>query len=233
MSRTDPIERLNDYRESLRFYLSVPSRCIDRIVLADNSNSDIGELRRVVAETGADKDVELISFNGLDYPPACGRAYGEFKLIDRVMDSSRILSRLAMSDVFWKVTGRLRVTNIVRLIADAPRGYDLYVDLRRRRRWCELRVWSASIRGYRGVLRDLYATLDQRKIGIPENCLYDHLIRIIGGRQCDLRVVSAFQTVPRIEGISGWNNRAYLTGRERWAYWGRVICRKVAPWLDA
>jgi hypothetical protein len=56
--------------------------------------------------------------------------------------------------VLWKVTGRLRVLNLEKLIATAPERYDFYCDLRSvpligerlgGNHWMELRTFSCTV----------------------------------------------------------------------------------------
>src|SRR4051812_36686201 len=93
LARTDPGARLRDYLWAFDFYVNLPNKVIGRIVFVENSGGDLSELRRL-AEQHPEKEIEFISFFGLDYPPEYGRGYGEFKLIDHAFDHSELLARL-------------------------------------------------------------------------------------------------------------------------------------------
>jgi hypothetical protein len=92
LQRIDPHVRLQDYEKALKFYLSLMNRCIDSIIFAENSNSDVSVLQAIVDQAGVNEQVEFIVFDGLDYPPSYSRAYGEFKLIDYVMNNSQLIN---------------------------------------------------------------------------------------------------------------------------------------------
>ena len=64
---------MSEYKQALAFYCQ--SGLFDRICFCENSGEDLGPLR----ETGG-SPVELLTFDGLNYPPSYGKAYGEFKL---------------------------------------------------------------------------------------------------------------------------------------------------------
>ena len=132
--RNDPAERLKDYAEALKFYLSDRCRWIDRIVFIDNSAADLGMLERLAAQHAGAKQVEFVSFYGLDYPVDYTKGYGEFKLLDHGFENAPLLRQMAEHDKWWKVTGRYRATNLDRLVRTAPRNYDLYADFRWRKR---------------------------------------------------------------------------------------------------
>ena len=93
LDRTDPALRMKDYCEALDFYLSKKSRLIDRIVFVENSHSDLSPLQRLAENNRGSKQVEFVSFYGLDYPPEYIRGYGEFKLLDYAFHNSRLLTQ--------------------------------------------------------------------------------------------------------------------------------------------
>jgi len=229
LDRPDPQIRLKDYEAALAFYLSDRCRYIDRLVFVDNSNSDISSLREL--SQNAKKEVEFLSFDGLDHPPQCGRTYGEFKLIDYAINHSRLLAGMSACDTFWKVTGRYRVVNLDRLIATAPERFDIYVDLRSRRSWCDLRTYACSIHGYKHVFYGHYQELNETVVGTPEVYLYGKIRRLCG--EGDSGIVPRFRKVPRVEGICAFRNYEYMKGKYRIIYWCRVLLNSVAPWLDA
>ena len=108
LTRTDPTIRLNDYRKALEFYLS----CLadgknSGLVFAENSESDISELQNLCRKYNVIEQTEFISFAGLNYPSAYGRGYGEFKMIDYVMEHSQLIERLPAQANIWKVTDTL------------------------------------------------------------------------------------------------------------------------------
>jgi hypothetical protein len=117
LARSEPQLRMEDYKTALKFYLSCSNKLIDRIVFIDNSNTDLAPLTEIVRLSSTDKKVDLISFDGNDHPVQYGKGYSEYRLLDYGLGNTKLLKDF---DTFWKVTGRLCVTNIEHLIKTAP-----------------------------------------------------------------------------------------------------------------
>jgi hypothetical protein len=226
LSRTDPVVRLNDYRLALKYYLSLPTELFDRLVLVDNSLSDVSDLRRVAEENARDKLVEIISFDGNSHPAQYGRAYGEFKLIDHGLDTSRLIRS---GDRFWKVTGRLQCMNLAILARKAPSQYELYADFKRHRtKWVDLRTYSCSVEGYRRLLGGRYPAFREDVLQVaPERFLFDDLM---ARRHCNM-IIPRFSVQPHFRGFSGQFNTSLDTTRERCRRRIKDCVRRLAPWL--
>jgi hypothetical protein len=229
--RANPLDRMNDYLESLKFYLSVPGHLIDRILFIDNSASDISPLAELAAGIQHDKIVEIISFDGNDHPPAYGKTYGEFKLIDFGLANTTLLKE---QDIFWKVTGRLRFRNIGEMIAALPPAYDVACDLHNLplvgtgrligNRYMDLRTFSCTVRAYNLLFRKTYEPLTWR---------FDwrFLYRVVDDARYKLNIIPRFPIQPELEGISGRHNRAYDSGIQGTKGRLRTVLRRFAPWL--
>ena len=230
LQRTDPAERLADYERALSFYLSLPASAIDRVVFAENSDTDLGSLERIAQEQAGGKDVELISFDGLDYPVEHGRSVGETRLINTALERSRLLSALAPDEPFWKVTGRLRFTNLDRLIATTPPGRHLYVDFRRvPRPWVDTRVFACTPSAF----RELFVSreplmrqdvLDRSGYSAPEERLFEELMPL---RERAL-IAPRLRIEPRVEGHSGQGADLARPSRRIWTA-ARAIVRRLCP----
>ena len=231
LARTDPRARLRDYLQALEFYLKLPEQVVGRIVFVENSASDLTELRQLAARF-PNRQIDFISFYGLDYAPEYGRAYGESRLLDHAMaQSGGILSRLAPHDPIWKVTGRLRLVNIAQMIRGAPPVYDMYCDMRNRpAHWMEMRVYSFTRHAYRQILMGIAEQLreDLHNTLAAETLIYDHIMKHAGR----MRIVPRFRTQPIIAGISGFANHDYAQGlANNLKSATRMVLRKIAPTL--
>ncbi len=233
--RKEPQIRLADYCETLRFYLGVSSRFIDRIIFIENSDSDLRPIKELVETVKHDKNVEIISFhNGNDYPPEFGKGYGEFRMINYGLSQSKILSD---TDVLWKVTGRLRVLNIERLIEKAPQNYMIYSDFRNvplvgnylgGNEWMELRLFSFTLEGYNKYFRDRADSLRESIINeTPEQYLYKILKEVLPTGT----IIPRFTIQPILAGYSGWSNTDYQDWKYTFKNRIRFVARHVAPWL--
>jgi hypothetical protein len=205
--RTDPKLRLHDYQASLAFYVDLLGSCFDAIVFAENSNSNIAPLV-AACPTGRHSDkMEFISFYGLDYPPAYGRGYGDFQLVDYAMENSKLL---LPQDVIWKVTGRYIIKNIQSVIKSRPSTADIYCHMRNYPyRLCELYLLAWTRRGYETVIKGIYPKL--RNDIIPnthtiEETLFRGLVDHSFG---SITIVPRFNVVPVVQGVRGWDNSLY------------------------
>lgn len=234
LQRVDPADRLGDYERALSFYLSLPATVVDRVVLAENSESDLGSLERIAEERGGSKEVELLSFNGLDYPVEHGRAVGETRLIDTALRRSRLLGALADDRLFWKVTGRLRFTNLDRLIMSAPADTELYVDFRRLPRpWVDTRVFACTPRAFRELFVSRVGLMRQDELSragysAPEERLFGELMP----ERDRARIVPRLRLEPRIEGYSGQGGDYARPSRRAWSAVRGMIRRLCPPlWI--
>ena len=231
LARADPAQRLADYESALAFYLSLPGTAVDRVVLAENSGSDLAALEQVAARHGAGKQVELISFDGLDYPVQHGRGVGETRLIDTAVSRSRLLGALGEREPFWKVTGRLQVRNLAALVRSTPQGCDLYADFRRLpRQWVDTRVFACTASGFRRLFSSRIDLMRQDEVvaagfSAPEERLFGELLGDRGAR-----IVPRLRVEPRIFGTSGLGVDYGRPKRRAWST-VRGVSRKVVPGL--
>jgi hypothetical protein len=230
LTRSDPAVRLDDYRRALRLYLRLPDKLVDRIVVADNSGSDLTSLEEIAAAATRAKEVELLSFRGRAYPVEQGRSVGETYLIEDALDRSRILSSLREDELFWKVTGRLQVGNMARLVASTPRC-DLYIDFRRYRRpWVDTRVFAATPAAFRSAFLPRIDVLRQDTLPpsfvAPEQRLFAELLP----ERERLRIAPRLRVEPAIAGRSGLGED-YRRPRRRIESGVRTVTRRLLPGL--
>jgi len=229
--RSDPVVRMDDYLRTLPFYLGLDTDAVDRIVFVDNSDSDLSALERVAGEARTTKDVEFISYSGLDYPVEQGRSVGETYLINHALGVSRILSALGDDELFWKVTGRLRVRNLARLVGSTPGDCGLYVDFRRfRHRWVDTRLFAATPGAFRRLFLPRIDLLRQDLLPegfvAPEERLFSALLPERGRE----RIHPRLRLEPVIEGVSGFGED-YRRPRRRIESAVRSVTRRVLPAL--
>jgi hypothetical protein len=206
-ARTEPKVRLQDYQASLAFYSGLLDGCFDAIIFAENSNSDLSSLIAASTKRRHFDKLEFISFYGLDYEPKHGRGYGEFRLVDHVMSTSKLLRS---DDVIWKVTGRYIVKNIERIVASRPPDSDLYCHLRNYPyRMSELYLMAWTRRGYEALIRGIYPKLSNdiipNKYTVEETLFREAVEQSFGA----INIVPRFKIVPVVQGVQGWDNRQF------------------------
>src|SRR5262245_90672 len=91
VTRNDPRERFEDYRQALRQWVRRDD--FDKLILVENSGYDLSELWEIVDQSPLSKDsVEFLSFDGQDFPRELGKGIGETLNFQYVLDHSTILS---------------------------------------------------------------------------------------------------------------------------------------------
>jgi hypothetical protein len=229
LARTDPAVRRRDYEAALAFYLKLLGGCLDYIVFAENSNSDISSLRVLAERSGWGDRVEFIVFDGLDHPPACGRGYGEFKLVDYAMRHSRTIAEMQGAATVWKVTGRYIVRNLGLIIQRSPDSFDLYCNCRNRPlRWVDMYLQAWSEAGYRRVIRGRYPELNEDGAKVSAEVRFRDWV---DAAPPAVTVARRFTVTPLVEGARGLDNQSYSWGNQLWKYYLRSALRSTVPWL--
>lgn len=231
LSRVNPALRLKDYEKALEFYLPLLNLCIDKIIFAENSNSNISSLQAIVDRYGLTQKVEFIVFYGLDYPPEYARAYGEFKLIDYAMANSQIIKNCSNRTIVWKVTGRYMIKNIPRIISRKPKDFDIYCNFRTvPKPWADMFLMAWSFHGYQSCLKGIYPKL---RFSNDVSSLHPEEVFIHLLDQCasQVKLRQRINPAPVIDGIRGSDSQNYLAGKNRLKTYARLAGRILLPWL--
>ena len=232
--RVDPETRMVDYLQAFDFYLDrLAAGTFDEIVFVDNSNSKerAARIGEAAHSRGLGERVEVVSYFGLDYPPAYGRTYGEFKLIDDAYELSRTLVDRSPGDVVWKMTGRYTCRNIDKLVRRRPTSADFYCNCRNYpKRYVDTYLLAWTDRGYQGFVRGIYPKLRVDQTRDPGETLMWPLIEAESAAN-RLTIVPRFNVVPRIHGVRGFDNRPFHARNEAWKYAMRVGLNWTIPWV--
>jgi hypothetical protein len=206
--RNEASTRRADYKKSLRAWLSNPA--VHAVVFCENSNADLSDIHKLC--DGFEKSVELLSFNGQDFPPERGRGYGEMKILRHALAKSTLISQ---SGKVIKVTGRLYVPNIG-LLMPRMADVDVICEWRRSLSWTDSRMFCATREFIEKYLLPLQAILDDSKDISFEICLS----RAVHRAMADGGTWSMFPFAPIYEGISGGTIGgqmvAYPTSKLNW-----------------
>ena len=204
LARTDPKARLQDYQTALAFYSGLLDGPFDAIVFAENSNSDVSPLIAASSKRRHFDKIEFISFYGLDYEPKHGRGFGEFRLVDHAISTSRLIRP---DDVIWKVTGRYVVKNIEKVVDSRPPDSDLYCHLRNYPyRLCELYLMAWTRRGYESFIKGINTKL--RNDIIPDKYTVEETLfrEAVDQSFGVINIASRFKVLPVVSGVKGWDN---------------------------
>lgn len=229
--RVDPAVRLQEYLDAFRFYAALPDDLVHGILFLENSGQDFAPFREVQRQLGTSKRIEFLSTRS-DYPAEKGKGYGEFLMLDQGMAHLRALGLPGDTQV-WKVTGRLIVKNMARMLAKAPKAFSLYADFRHvplvgaklgGNEWLELRLVAASLDGYDQYFRGHYG--DGYVI---ERAFFDRLFPLLKSRPAG--VYPRFRTQPSLVGFSGYSNKSYASLEYRLKGWLRDFTRAFLPFV--
>lgn len=228
LARADPAMRMNDYINALKFYLDIPSQCCDRIIFAENSDTNLEPLQSVLKLNHQNKQVEFISFpQGNNFPPKYGKGYGEMLLMDYAMENSKLISD---QDIIWKATGRLILENFAKIIKVSPQDYDVYCDLHNDYKLLGLvhffdpRFYSFTKKGYEIFFKPHTSDLKGAHI---EHYFYEVLTKNLN----EYKIVPRLKKVPMIRGIVGSSNKDYFTFKKYIQRKIQQFFRTVTPWL--
>jgi hypothetical protein len=214
-----------DYVQALTFYLTLINHPLDGIVFVENSDSDVGILRRVVEQQGKTDQVEFLCNYGQMTYPEKGRAYGEFKLLDFAMSNSSMVQQAGEAGIIWKITGRYIIRNLQSVIHKAPKSFDVYVDMKNQPMpWMDMRLMAWTRRGYDKVLFGVADSLDSK---MNERVMRDRFPERVPG----LSLVRRFRCEPFVEGVRGYDNSNYSKGRNLLKFYIRTAGRAIVPWL--
>lgn len=197
LSLTDAKVRLKQYCSAIQFYIMCKE--FNKIVFCDNSNYCYEyEVEQKLAK---DKGVELevLKFRSdLESVEKYGKGYGEGEILKYVLEKSNLLEKEVY---FYKVTGRLIIKNIKRLIKN-----DNEVALFNRNLYAykslDTRFWGMKKSDYVQYLIESYKRVNDEKGRYLEMC-YKRDIERAG------ITYSSFCKYPIIDGVSGTVGKKY------------------------
>ncbi|HEX9511840.1 MAG TPA: hypothetical protein VF939_15220 [Puia sp.] len=201
----DPRQREGQYLDSLSWFIR--DSPLTKIIVCDNSGYHYpASLYELAA--AHHKEIELLSFSGNSaLVKEYGKGYGEGEIMEFVMTHSLLLRE---AEGFLKVTGRLKVVNIDKVLrhSKASENYFMPVSLLRPRflvpraaRPCvEVRVYYVTKVFFRDVLLTAYKQVRDDHTFFLEHAYYQAIAQSPAASS-----VRCFPTAPEITGISGSN----------------------------
>ncbi len=223
LARKDPALRLMDYKASLEFQIGLlKPNMIDAIVYADNSGFPLDQLRDICEKSGVSDRVEFLSYTS-GISPRLSRYFLEINLLENAFAMSKILLADPQQRI-WKLTGRYIVTNIEKIIHDAP-DCDLYVNCRDYpEHVIDFYLTAFTRRGYTEILaRDL----ENYKNTVAGEILLRKKIDTQSFPKC--RIVRRFNHTPRISGVRGFDGARYGGWKDNAKYALRYSANLIAP----
>jgi len=206
LQRSDPIERLSDYRWALEQWKQCHT--IDGLIFVENSGYDVDELQEILRDSDLyPHSVEFLSFNGQDFPRKLGKGYGENLNVEYVLRNSEILRK--DDYLIFRSNGRNYVENIDSLVDALYPSTDILCDLKEYLTWGDGKVLAGTVEFFEN-----YVCPYGREVDDSTGYYFEHaLARAIHRGIADGLVWRPNPEPPLIRGFSGTSNQTYSEGR--------------------
>jgi len=207
MKRNDPAVRERDHLDALKKWMQTPFS----IVFSENSGHKIDQIENIV-ECSKKKNVEILQFDGQDFPRELGKGYGELFNIKHAVQHSKLIGE---SSHVIKINGRYFVKNIEEIASALSYAEDVYamVDLQKNLKWADSRVFGFKppfVFDYLSKLQDL---LNDSKGFYLEHILARATLRALSDGYKWIPLPSK----PIIVGYSGTSDAPYKASKIRLA----------------
>lgn len=224
---TDSILRLQQYSTAFEFYLQQLSQgYFTHLVFVDNSGSDCSVLEQLAEKYGLTQQVEIISYEGLDYPAVYGRGYGEFKLVEHAMQQAKIIKVAGDEAEIWKISGRYIVANLKSVFRKSPENTDFYCHCRNHPiYWIDLFILKWRKSAYKPFLSNIYLLLKEADDGHSSEQKFRQLV---DDNLANIRIIKRFNVIPRLIGVRGYDNQPY---QNSYKYQIRSIANTLVPFI--
>jgi hypothetical protein len=203
---SDKHERLNQYLDNIRNLILKSD--FNRIVFCENSHypHDYSSLETLARQHG--KELEILSFMGSnDIIKFKGKSYGEGEILNYAIDNSTYLKNIDAT--FYKMTGRIFVGNINKILADS-RQDDLFIRWDVRKNEVDTRFFKTQVGFYKENLYHLLDLFDE-SAGMSIEEVYFNVLKGHPG-------IYSFSCYPEIRGTCASHGRPYDLGLFKSAY---------------
>lgn len=210
---TNTLDRLNQYEKAIETYIRYSD--FEYIVFSDNSGYKFDYEKFKNMAQDYNKEFEFISLPGyynetLNY----GKSYGESRLITDTINKSTLIND---KDVIFKVTGRVYVKNINKLIKKM-RKYDNVFISYNKSKYVLTSFFKVKVSDYNRILSDAYNDCNDNIDMNLESVYYKRLLKIKSRVKC-------FKYYPDLDGIIGGFGFKY--NKPKWNLFIRNILIKL------
>jgi len=236
-------QREEQYSKALKYYIENLSE-IQKFIFVENSGFPLNKLSEIVINSSNDvlNKVEFISLNCNNYPREFGKFYGELMLIEKALEKSAYLQEVSY---FAKVTGKLKLINLIDILKELRSDYDFFCDFKDHgwmikrllgnkfvRPHCDIRFFVSSIRFFKSYLKTLH--YNHKSGGLSGEIEFRRILNALKNHE---KIMIRLPLEPDFRGIAGHslNNsgvpKKYDSRLERNKFFIRSLIRKVLPCL--
>lgn len=193
---SNPQTREYQYVESILFYLNETN--INKIILCDNSGFDYSKYNLQKIALQKNKEIEVLAFVGEHENVAkWGIGFGEGEILKYVLVNSKLIKQ---NDTFFKVSGRIIIKNLNRIIKKTNYKSNYFNQIRSRLIFPENKVdtrfYFCQKSLFINTLYDSYKNVNDPQGYYLEHSYYDDLKNY-------KRKFSDFRIIPNYQGVSG------------------------------
>ncbi len=202
----DPAIRKAQYLEAIRFYLH---HTASPVLFVENSGTDISSDLTEEIKQGR---LELLTFQGNNYPKQLGKGYGEMLIVEHALRFSKAMQQ---APFVFKITGRYKVLNINSFIAyynTRAVSCDLLVDFKQHLSYADSRLIGCTAAFLSEVLLRY-----KNSVNDTEKVYFEHALSKATHEAIskDFRFCT-FKYKPRFSGTYGTDNTVY---NDSWLHW--------------
>lgn len=193
----DPVVRLQHYETNLMAILNL--NIFGKIIFCENTFYNVDYLKWKIAAENSGSELEILSFEGnKTLIEKQGKGYGEGEIIEYALRNSQLLKK---HDTFYKLTGRVQVKNLKRIVQLHDKDDVLFIRAQRNKMIADTRLFKCTVQFYSTYLEGAYKEVDDLSGHYIENVFFNRLQKANN--------MSPFRVFPRFSGISGSTSNTY------------------------
>lgn len=189
--------RLDQYIRNINRLIE--SRAFDVIIFCENTNY-VFDHTALLEKAGNNKvEIEFLRFTG-NYSKVSelGKGYGEGEIIKYAIENSKYLKENA---VFYKLTGRIFITNIKQIVRMDQQKDVIFIKAQRTASVIDARFFKTSVTFFKEHLISVFTEVNDHQKNYLEMVYFKKLSKVDG--------IQKFSEFPKFTGLSGSTGEKY------------------------
>lgn len=205
---TDTEKRLQQYLHSIKYYIE--ETAITNIIFCENSNYEFDYSEYISLAKKKNKHLEVLTFLGDNAKvKEKGKGYGEGEILQYVFRNSKLIEKV---DSIYKVTGRLNIKNINKILEKEEAGHIYFNKNLYSYKSLDTRFWRMPKKIYEDYFMDVYENVNDDALKFLEYVFWDRMYL----KKLKYHCHSYF---PEVDGVSGSTNEPYRENRKSYSIW--------------